>query len=265
MPSRRKSFVPRRGSPASLARTMSCAATGAGIFVCISPWNFPLAIFSGQVAAALAAGNVVVAKPAEQTPRIAAMATELFHAAGGAEGALVCAPGDGALGAALVSDPRMRGVAFTGSVETAQAIQRALAARGGADRAADRRDRRDQRHDRRFHRLAGTGDRRCPRLGLPLRRPALLGPAPALPAGRHFRAGAQNADRRRARIARRRSARARDPCRPGHRFRGQGRAGCLSRADAQRTAASSSPEPRPTGTFRRAAYRGHRAPPRPEA
>ena len=104
---------------------------GRGIFVCISPWNFPLAIFSGQIAAALAAGNVVVAKPAEQTPRIAAMATELFHAAGVPEGALVCAPGDGALGAALVSDPRHAGVAFTGSVETAQAIQRALTARSG--------------------------------------------------------------------------------------------------------------------------------------
>ena len=73
----------------------------------------------------------VVAKPAEQTPRIAVAAVEIFKAAGVPEGALVCAPGDGALGAALVSDPRAAGVAFTGSVETAQAIQRALAARGG--------------------------------------------------------------------------------------------------------------------------------------
>ncbi|WP_296712694.1 L-glutamate gamma-semialdehyde dehydrogenase [Rhodoblastus sp.] len=104
---------------------------GRGVFVCISPWNFPLAIFSGQIAAALAAGNCVVAKPAEQTPRIAVAAVELFKAAGVPEGALGCAPGDGALGAALLSDPRAAGVAFTGSVETAQAIQRALAARSG--------------------------------------------------------------------------------------------------------------------------------------
>ncbi len=104
---------------------------GRGVFVCISPWNFPLAIFSGQIAAALAAGNCVVAKPAQQTPRIALAATQLFAVAGLPEGALVCASGDGALGAALVADPRAAGVAFTGSVETAQAIQRALAARGG--------------------------------------------------------------------------------------------------------------------------------------
>ncbi len=104
---------------------------GRGVFVCISPWNFPLAIFSGQIAAALAAGNCVVAKPAEQTPRIALVAAQLFAAAGLPDGALVCAPGDGAVGAALVADPRAAGVAFTGSVETAQSIQRALAARGG--------------------------------------------------------------------------------------------------------------------------------------
>ncbi len=104
---------------------------GRGVFVCISPWNFPLAIFSGQVAAALAAGNCVVAKPAEQTPRVALAATEIFTAAGLPDGALVCAPGDGALGAELVADARVAGVAFTGSVETAQKIQRALSARGG--------------------------------------------------------------------------------------------------------------------------------------
>ncbi len=104
---------------------------GRGVFVCISPWNFPLAIFSGQIAAALAAGNCVVAKPAEQTPRVALAATEIFTAAGLPDGALVCAPGDGALGAELVADARVAGVAFTGSVETAQKIQRALSARGG--------------------------------------------------------------------------------------------------------------------------------------
>ncbi|MGP8172328.1 bifunctional proline dehydrogenase/L-glutamate gamma-semialdehyde dehydrogenase PutA, partial [Rhodoblastus sp.] len=104
---------------------------GRGIFVCISPWNFPLAIFAGQIAAALATGNCVVAKPAEQTPRMALAATQIFAAAGLPEDVLVCAPGDGALGAALVGDRRAAGVAFTGSVETAQSIQRALAARGG--------------------------------------------------------------------------------------------------------------------------------------
>ncbi|HUO53442.1 MAG TPA: L-glutamate gamma-semialdehyde dehydrogenase [Rhodoblastus sp.] len=104
---------------------------GRGVFVCISPWNFPLAIFSGQIAAALAAGNAVIAKPAEQTPRVALAAAAIFAQSGLPEGALVCAPGDGAFGAALVADPRAAGVAFTGSVETAQSIQRALAARDG--------------------------------------------------------------------------------------------------------------------------------------
>jgi RHH-type proline utilization regulon transcriptional repressor/proline dehydrogenase/delta 1-pyrroline-5-carboxylate dehydrogenase len=104
---------------------------GRGIFICISPWNFPLAIFSGQIAAALAAGNCVVAKPAEQTPRIALAAVEMFHEAGVPQNALICAPGDGAIGAALVRDPRTAGVAFTGSAETAQAIQQTLTARGG--------------------------------------------------------------------------------------------------------------------------------------
>jgi RHH-type proline utilization regulon transcriptional repressor/proline dehydrogenase/delta 1-pyrroline-5-carboxylate dehydrogenase len=104
---------------------------GRGVFVCISPWNFPLAIFTGQVAAALVAGNVVVAKPAEQTPLIAARAVRLFHEAGVPGEALSFLPGEGAVGAALVADPRTAGVAFTGSVETAHAINRSLAARSG--------------------------------------------------------------------------------------------------------------------------------------
>lgn len=104
-----------------------------GVFVCISPWNFPLAIFIGQVAAALATGNTVVAKPAEQTPRVAARAVQLLVQAGVPPEALQLCPGAGeSVGAALVSDPRIAGVVFTGSVETAQAIQRALAARSGA-------------------------------------------------------------------------------------------------------------------------------------
>ncbi len=105
---------------------------GRGVFVCISPWNFPLAIYTGQVAAALAAGNAVIAKPAEQTPLVAAVATELLHAAGIPTGVLQFLPGDGAtVGARLTADPRVAGVAFTGSNETAAAIHRALAARPG--------------------------------------------------------------------------------------------------------------------------------------
>ena len=99
-----------------------------GVFVCISPWNFPLAIFTGQVAAALAAGNAVLAKPAEQTPLIAALGAELLHQAGVPRAALQLLPGDGSVGAALIGDARVAGVAFTGSTETAQAIRRSLAA-----------------------------------------------------------------------------------------------------------------------------------------
>ncbi|PPD45857.1 MAG: bifunctional proline dehydrogenase/L-glutamate gamma-semialdehyde dehydrogenase [Methylocystis sp.] len=105
---------------------------GRGVFVCISPWNFPLAIFLGQVAAALVTGNVVVAKPAEQTPLIAAMAAALLHEAGVPGEVLRMAPGGGDVGAALVADPLTAGVVFTGSVEVAQRINRALAAREGA-------------------------------------------------------------------------------------------------------------------------------------
>lgn len=105
---------------------------GRGVFVCISPWNFPLAIFLGQVAAALVAGNVVVAKPAEQTPLVAMMAIALLHEAGAPRDALQLAPGAGDVGAALVADARTAGVAFTGSLEVAQHINRTLAARTGA-------------------------------------------------------------------------------------------------------------------------------------
>ncbi|TCD15477.1 bifunctional proline dehydrogenase/L-glutamate gamma-semialdehyde dehydrogenase PutA [Oricola cellulosilytica] len=100
-----------------------------GLFTCISPWNFPLAIFTGQIAAALATGNGVLAKPAEQTPLIAAFAVGLLHEAGVPRQVLQLLPGDGpTVGAALVSDPRIGGVCFTGSTETAQAINRAMAA-----------------------------------------------------------------------------------------------------------------------------------------
>ena len=101
-----------------------------GPVVCISPWNFPLAIFTGQVAAALAAGNAVLAKPAEQTPLVAHAAVHLLHAAGVPAGALQLLPGDGAtVGAALVGDARVQGVMFTGSTEVARLLQRQLAGR----------------------------------------------------------------------------------------------------------------------------------------
>ena len=106
---------------------------GKGVFGCISPWNFPLAIYTGQVAAALAAGNTVVAKPAEQTPLTAAYATGLLLQAGVPPEALQFVPGDGAeVGGALTRDPRLAGVVFTGSTETARLIERSMAARPGA-------------------------------------------------------------------------------------------------------------------------------------
>lgn len=98
-----------------------------GVFACISPWNFPLAIFSGQIGAALAAGNAVVAKPAEQTPLIAHLAVTLLHQAGVPVTALQLLPGDGQVGAALTRDPRIGGVAFTGSTEVALLIRAAMA------------------------------------------------------------------------------------------------------------------------------------------
>jgi len=105
---------------------------GRGVFACISPWNFPLAIFTGQVAAALAAGNSVLAKPAEQTPRIAAAATQLFKRAGLPDDVLHLLPGPGeTVGAALIGHPDLSGVAFTGGTDTAQVINRSLAARTG--------------------------------------------------------------------------------------------------------------------------------------
>ncbi|MDQ1077491.1 trifunctional transcriptional regulator/proline dehydrogenase/L-glutamate gamma-semialdehyde dehydrogenase [Pseudoroseomonas cervicalis] len=109
------------------------AARPLGPVLCISPWNFPLAIFTGQVAAALAAGNVVLAKPAEETPLVAAQAIALLHEAGLPEGAVQLLPGEGEVGAALVGDARVQGVMFTGSTEVAQAIHRSLAQRLGRD------------------------------------------------------------------------------------------------------------------------------------
>ncbi|MBG21736.1 MAG: bifunctional proline dehydrogenase/L-glutamate gamma-semialdehyde dehydrogenase [Rhizobiales bacterium] len=104
---------------------------GRGVFACIAPWNFPLAIFIGQVTAALAAGNAVIAKPAEQTPLIAYEAIRILHDAGVPKDALIFLPGEGDVGAALTKHPKIGGVAFTGSTQTAQAINRTLAAKDG--------------------------------------------------------------------------------------------------------------------------------------
>jgi len=118
--------------PGPTGETNELGYRGRGVFACISPWNFPLSIFLGQVSAALAAGNAVVAKPAEQTPLIAAEAVRALHQAGVPTSALHLLPGDGKVGAALVADPRVAGVAFTGSTEVARAINRALAAKEAA-------------------------------------------------------------------------------------------------------------------------------------
>lgn len=103
-----------------------------GVFVCISPWNFPLAIFVGQIAAALMAGNAVIAKPAEQTPLMAFETVQLWLKAGVPGAALQLLPGDGRTGAALVAHKNVAGVAFTGSVDAAWSINRTLAAKDGA-------------------------------------------------------------------------------------------------------------------------------------
>ncbi len=106
---------------------------GRGTFVCISPWNFPLAIFTGQVAAALVTGNCVIAKPAEQTPRIAQAAVNILHEAGVPVHVLQLACGAGeTVGAALVAHPKNAGVCFTGSTQVAKILQRSLAAKDGA-------------------------------------------------------------------------------------------------------------------------------------
>ena len=129
----RKQFAHPEKLPGPTGESNELRLQGRGVFVCISPWNFPLAIFTGQVAAALAAGNSVIAKPAEQTNLIGYAAVQLLHEAGVPEAVLQFLPGDGAtVGAALTKDPRVAGVAFTGSTETARAINRALAARDAA-------------------------------------------------------------------------------------------------------------------------------------
>ncbi len=118
--------------PGPTGESNELSLSGRGVFACISPWNFPLAIFTGQVAAALAAGNSVIAKPAEQTPLVAAQAVRLLLQAGVPGDVLHFLPGAGSsIGARATADPRVAGVAFTGSTETAKTINRTLAAREG--------------------------------------------------------------------------------------------------------------------------------------
>jgi RHH-type proline utilization regulon transcriptional repressor/proline dehydrogenase/delta 1-pyrroline-5-carboxylate dehydrogenase len=125
-------FGPPRELPGPTGERNEYSLHGRGVIAAISPWNFPLAIFTGQVAAALAAGNAVLAKPAEQTPLIACEAVKLMHRAGVPEAILGFLPGRGeTVGAALVAHPFVDGVVFTGSNATSSAIQRALAARPG--------------------------------------------------------------------------------------------------------------------------------------
>jgi RHH-type proline utilization regulon transcriptional repressor/proline dehydrogenase/delta 1-pyrroline-5-carboxylate dehydrogenase len=127
----RQQFGPGERLPGPTGESNILRLRGRGVFVCISPWNFPLAIFIGQVAAGLMAGNAVIAKPAEQTPLVACEAVRLLHEAGIPAGALHLAVGDGRLGVALVEHEDVAGVAFTGSTDVGRHIARALAAKDG--------------------------------------------------------------------------------------------------------------------------------------
>jgi RHH-type proline utilization regulon transcriptional repressor/proline dehydrogenase/delta 1-pyrroline-5-carboxylate dehydrogenase len=127
----RKLFGDGEAMPGPTGESNTLSLRGRGVFVAISPWNFPLAIFLGQITAALMAGNAVLAKPAEQTPLIAAEAVKLLHEAGIPASALHLLPGDGRIGATLVAHPEISGVVFTGSTEVARSINRTLAARDG--------------------------------------------------------------------------------------------------------------------------------------
>ncbi len=128
----RRDFAAPHKLPGPTGERNTLSLHGRGVFAAISPWNFPAAIFTGQIAAALAAGNAVVAKPAEQTPLIGAVIVRLMHEAGVPPEALNLVIGDGpAVGAPLTADPRLAGVVFTGSTEVARSINRTLAGRDG--------------------------------------------------------------------------------------------------------------------------------------
>lgn len=127
----RKGFGENIKLPGPTGEDNTLSLTGRGVFVCISPWNFPLAIFIGQVVAALMAGNTVITKPAEQTPLIAAQVVKLFNKIGLPKDVLHLAVGAGDVGAALTQHPNIAGVAFTGSTQTAWIIQQTLAEKKG--------------------------------------------------------------------------------------------------------------------------------------
>jgi RHH-type proline utilization regulon transcriptional repressor/proline dehydrogenase/delta 1-pyrroline-5-carboxylate dehydrogenase len=194
---------------------------GRGVWVCISPWNFPLAIFMGQVAAALATGNTVLAKPAEQTPGVAWEAVRLLHAAGVPGDAVQLLArsrrdsGRGAGGAA-----GHRGCGLHRLHRRGAAHQPRAGGQGRAHRAADRRDRRYQRHGGRQHRAARAGGGRGGAERLPLGRPTLLGAAPAVPARRHRRRRDRDDPGCGEGAGGGRPGRAGDRCRPGDRSRG---------------------------------------------
>jgi RHH-type proline utilization regulon transcriptional repressor/proline dehydrogenase/delta 1-pyrroline-5-carboxylate dehydrogenase len=173
--------------PGPTGERNSLSLHGRGVFVCISPWNFPLAIFVGQIAAALAAGNTVVAKPAEQTPLVAALAVELLHTpASRAKRSPSCRGWPHRRGAGRRRE--CAGVAFTGSTEVARLIAQARR-QGRSAGAADRRNRRPEHPDRRFVGAARADRPRRRRLGLQLGRATLLGAARAVHPDRHRRPG----------------------------------------------------------------------------
>ena len=208
-----------------------------GPVVCISPWNFPLAIFMGQVAAALAAGNTVLAKPAEQTPLIAAQAVRILREAGVPAGAVQLLPGNGeTVGAALVADPRTRAVMFTGSTEVARLINKTLSEPPRSGRqtdSADRRNRRPECDDRRFVGAGRASGRGRVAVVVRFRRSTLFGAARAVPAGRCRGPHARNADGRDARTAGGQSGPPVDRRRPGDRRRSEARHRRAHRGDAR--------------------------------
>ena len=202
---------------------------GRGVFVCISPWNFPLAIFTGQIMAALAAGNAVVAKPAEQTPLVAAEAVRLFHRAGIPATALHLVPGDGTVGGFLVAHRDVAGVAFTGSTEVGRIINRTLAAKDGPivpliaetgginAMIVDATALPEQVTDDVVTSAFRSAGQRCSALRLLCLQEDIADGVIDMVAGAA------------ARACRRRSPRHRHPCRPGDRCRSQGQARPLDR------------------------------------
>ena len=219
----RRLFVGPVPLPGPTGERNTLTLHGRGVFACISPWNFPLAIFTGQIAAALAAGNAVVAKPAEQTPITAFLATKLLHEAGVPPNVLHLLPGSGRLGEALIKDTRISGVSFTGSNETGMGDPEGARRAPQRHRPVHRRDRRHQRHDRRLDRAPRAGGARRRALGVQQRRAALLGGARAVRAGGSRRPHDRHAGRRHPGARCRRSVRLCDRHRPRHRRGGAGR------------------------------------------